>query len=107
MKNDEMGKRISELAQKRNMTQKELAEKAGVTEVSMSRYVNGLRKPQGLHLINIARALGTSPEYLQGRDDIGDSEVAYYQMQAVIARNAKNWSADQKSALVKAIFESA
>lgn len=41
-----LGGRIAELLTQYNMTQRELADKAGITEVSMSRYIKGDRVSQ-------------------------------------------------------------
>ena len=49
-----LGGRIAELLTQYNMTQRELADKAGITEVSMSRYIKGDRVPKGTTLANIA-----------------------------------------------------
>jgi len=47
-----------------NVSQKELAEKIGTTETSMSRYVNGERKPNIEVAVKIANALGVGIEEL-------------------------------------------
>ena len=41
----DMGLRISETLRNRGMTQKELAERIGVTEAVVSRYISGDREP--------------------------------------------------------------
>ena len=51
------------------MTQRELAEKAMTTEVSMSRFVSGARVPNGPILANIAKTLGVTTDYLVGKSD--------------------------------------
>ena len=48
------------------MAQKELAEKAGVTELEISRYVHDERIPQTLILIDICDTLHVSSDYLLG-----------------------------------------
>ena len=40
------------------MTQRQIVDKAGITEVSMSRYLNGARMPTIFNLMRIWRALG-------------------------------------------------
>lgn len=45
MNENNLGGRIKGLLKKRGLTQKELAEKVGVTEVSVSRYISGERTP--------------------------------------------------------------
>lgn len=63
------GKRINELLREKGMTQRELAEKAMTTEVSMSRFVKGDRVPKGPILANIAKTLGVTTDYLVGKSD--------------------------------------
>lgn len=41
------------------MSQRELADKVGTTEVSMSRYIKGTRTPKGPLISKMARVLGT------------------------------------------------
>ena len=58
--------RISLLLTEKKLSQKELADKAGVTESAMSYYVKGERTPRGEILSRIANALNTSTDYLLG-----------------------------------------
>lgn len=106
MTNTILGERISDLLQKHGLTQRELAEKVGVTEVSMSRYISGDRTPKGPIIANIALALHTTSDYLLGQEADEDSELEYYRTQRAIARNAKKWTQKQKADLVNALFES-
>ncbi len=46
------------------MSQHDLAERIGITETSISRYVNGSRAPKAPVAIRIAKALGTTVEFL-------------------------------------------
>jgi len=103
--NETLGGRISELLEKNGLTQRELAEKVGVTEVSMSRYISGDRTPKGPIIANIALALHTTSDYLLGQEAEEDAELVYYRTQRAIARNAKNWTQKQKADLVNALFE--
>ena len=66
MNKNNLGGRIKGLLKKRGLTQKELAEKVGVTEVSVSRYISGERTPKGLVIANMANALHTTSDYLLG-----------------------------------------
>lgn len=52
--------KIKTLLKRQEMTQRELAEKAGTTEVSVSRYLRGQRTPRLLTLAAIAQVLGVS-----------------------------------------------
>ena len=99
-----LGGRISELLTKNGLTQRELAEMVGVTEVSMSRYIRGDCAPRGPILANIAIALHTTSDYLLGQEVEEDPELVYYRTQRAIARNVNNWSNKQKADLVNALF---
>lgn len=59
-----MGEIIRSLLEKNGMNQKDLAEKASVTEAAVSLYLSNNRTPRGTILKNIAQALGTTPEFL-------------------------------------------
>lgn len=102
-----LGGRISELLQQNGLTQRELAELVGVTEVSMSRYIKGDRTPKAPVIANIAKALHTTSDYLLGQEEeaMEDSELEYYRTQRAIARNAKIWTQKQKADLVNALFD--
>jgi len=108
MAND-LGGRITELLKQLNMTQRELADKVGVTEVSMSRYINGDRIPKGTVIANLATALHTTSDYLlngETSDEGADFEAEYYKIHRLIARNASQMSSKQRNELIKALLES-
>lgn len=63
---EEIGRKIDEALKEKNMTQKELAEKAGVTEAAVSHYVKGDREPRSNTLGVIAAALGVTAGFLLG-----------------------------------------
>ncbi len=63
-------KNLSILLEERNITQRELAEKIDVTEVTISRYLSGERSPR-IEIVNkIANYFKVSVDYLLGRTDI-------------------------------------
>ena len=74
--------RLDQARREKGLTQRELANRVGVTEVSMSRYVNGARVPKGPIVVNIAKALGVSVDYL-----VGTSSVKKRQTNADMIRN--------------------
>lgn len=55
---------IKDILVKNNVSQRELAKKIGITEASISRYVNGSRMPKVTTCIKIAEALGCEPNDL-------------------------------------------
>ena len=55
-------KSIKEILEAKGMSQRELADKVGITEVTLSRYINGNRVPKAPVAMCIARALGVDIE---------------------------------------------
>ncbi len=64
-----MHERLSQLIQEKNITQRELANKTGMTECTISRYCSGERTPHADNLRRIAKALDVSSDYLLGLSD--------------------------------------
>ena len=64
-----IGARILPLLKTRGMTQRDLANKIGASEVSISRYISGARMPKANIVVYIADALNTTTDYLLGRTD--------------------------------------
>lgn len=98
-----LGLRIKEQMILANRTQKQLAELIGVTESTMSRYINNERIPDALTLSNIATALNTTSDYLLGRPQ-NDSDLN--SAITIVARNASQLSGAQKQELIAALFNS-
>lgn len=97
----ELGKRISEALKRSNTQQKELAERVGITEAVMSRYISGDREPKPDMLANIATALNTTSDYLLG---IEHDEFDYPRVRRMIARNASAMTDSEKKELINALF---
>lgn len=74
----DIGKRILYLRESLNLSQKELAKKAGITEASLSRYENNRRKPKADVITKIAEALGCTTDFLLGRSDNKTSNINSY-----------------------------
>lgn len=58
------------------LTQKELAKNTGLSEVTLSRYMNGIRQPTAYSLYRIALALKVPVESLMDGVDDGNEEKA-------------------------------
>lgn len=97
----ELGKRVSELLQKKHMTQRELGARVGVSEGVISRYISGEREPKPETIANIATALNVTSDYLLG---IEQSEFDFSGICRIIARNASNMSDKDKRNLINALF---
>ena len=68
---------LKRIIDEKGVQQRWLAEQVGVTEVSMSRYVNGERIPKAPMAIMMADALGVDVKDLYGLDDehvVGEPE---------------------------------
>ena len=96
--------RIVELLSERNMTQKELAEAAGLTESAVSHYVKGDRVPRGANLIKMARALETTTDYLLNEDDNKNIQGDMKVVKTLIARNASKMTKEEKMELLSILL---
>lgn len=63
-----LGRKIFELRQRRHMTQRQLAEAAGLSESALRSYELGDRNPKEKHLERIALALKVRPEAFTCRE---------------------------------------
>lgn len=98
--------RLIALMKQNRINQKELAQKAGVTESAMSYYVKGDRTPRSDVLTRIAKALETTTDYLLGTSE-SVSEVSRGELQ-YLQRNLGKLDSDQlKKAenILKAAFD--
>lgn len=67
----EFGDILKQTLEERGISQKWLADAAETKEATISRYVNGVNKSSRLDiLVNIAKALGVTTDYLLGISDI-------------------------------------
>ena len=93
--------RMKELISKKGISQKQLAKISGLTESTISHYVRGERIPRGVNLIKIAKALDTTTDYLLGNEENEDFDF----VKSLIARNSSRMTNDEKTTLVKLLFE--
>ena len=97
--------RINDIMRKRNITQKQLAELANVTESAMSYYVNGTRTPRIQVLSRLAGVLGVTTDYLLGTDSLEPDDETQYQY---LERNLKKLNPEQlekAEKVLRAVFE--
>ena len=62
--------RLKEAREKKALTQVEVAQRAGITEVCYQRYESGDRIPRADVAIRIAKTVGRSVEWLFGADHL-------------------------------------
>ena len=97
----DLGVRIAQALKKSALTQKALAERIGLNEAAVSRYISGERDPKPETLANIATALHTTSDYLLGIERDG---FDYPHVRRMIARNAGNLTPAEKRTLIEALF---
>ena len=66
---DDFVKRLQQLLEKNDISQRELAKKVGVSEVTISRYMSGERNPRIEIARKIAEVFGVTTDYLLGGAD--------------------------------------
>ena len=91
--------RLSCILSERGLTQRELANMCGVDETSMSRYVNGSRKPCMDVLVRIAGALNVSVEYLTGCEE----EISFKEIKCLLSSNLSKLTDEQRLELMEII----
>ena len=91
--------RLSCILSERGLTQRELAGMCGVDETSMSRYVNGSRKPCMDILVRIAGALNVSVEYLTGSEE----EISFKEIKCLLNSNLSKLTDEQRLELMEMI----
>lgn len=96
-----LGERIAEILKNKNIRQKDLADRIGVTEATISRYIAGEREPKPEVLANIATALNTTSDYLL---DIENDDFDYPKVKRMIGRNASAMTDEEKRELINALF---
>lgn len=95
--------KVKRLMKDKDLTQKELSIKANITEASMSKYLSGERTPRIDAIVNIAKALETTTDYLLGNDLLGTD--AYIDSYEVLARSKDALSDEDKKKLIRFFLE--
>ena len=95
--------RLSKILNELHMTQKELAERIGITEASLSRYLNEGRIPHANVVANMATALGTTSDYLLGVKN--EDNLGFPQIERLLARNASRLSSEDKRKLMHLLID--
>lgn len=96
-----IGDRIRHALSYRNMSQRELAEKAGITEAAVSRYLKGDRIPRAVTVARIAKALGVPVSELMGDELCGADELD--NAVRLVARNARVMTQEQREEIIRAL----
>lgn len=101
----EFTKRVKELMERDQISQKELAKLSGISESSISRYLSGSKEPRIDILANIAKVFNVTTSYLVGEENCAPQFLdAYEETLAVVMRNKKKLDDQQKAELIKVLF---
>ncbi len=95
----DFSERLACILSERKLSQRELAHMCGVDEASMSRYVNGSRKPCMDVLVRIAGELGVSVEYLTGNE----KELPFREIKHLLCANLAHLTDEQRLELMEMI----
>lgn len=98
------GKRLKRKIADSGMTSREISKVAGISEVSISRYIHGTRTPNSKILKELSKALGTTVDSLLMTNDEEDFQEAYADVLRFVEENSKRMSKEQKKQLVNALF---
>jgi transcriptional regulator with XRE-family HTH domain len=99
-----LGNNILKLSRKLNLNQRELAKLVGVTETTMSRYINGTREPNLETLSKLVEVLQTTIDDLVGVQETNVRQTEYPQIKRLVARNANNMSLSQKTEIINVLL---
>ena len=97
--------KVKQLMQEQNINQKQLSQRSGITEASVSRYLKSERTARIDIIVNFAKALNVTTEYLLNEDDETELEP-YTEIATAIARNGGEMTAEEKNKLIALILGS-
>ncbi len=107
-----LGEKLMDILEQKDMTQRNLADLVGVTEVTISRYINGSRQPRSDILGKIAKALNVSLDDLLNTSTIDASHIVpknnkleYQQFMDNVKVYFMNADAEDKDAIFKDISD--
>lgn len=95
--------KVQQLMNAKNWNQKDLSRESGVTEASVCRYLKEERKPRIDIIVNFAKALGVSADYLISDDTIIESP--FNNIATAIARNGGNLTPEEQTRLIQMILQ--
>lgn len=87
-----------------NMSQRELADAVGTSEVSISRYCNGARVPNASRAIDMAKALGVTVEWLYGEEPELTVDESAIRVKELIVKYSGAWPRETRLYLTKLLL---
>lgn len=96
---DSIAWRLNHILKTAGMSQVELANRTGFSEVTISRYVNGSRMPSAYAIYKMAEALNVTTDAILVDSYICDERAWNYAYRTINA-HSKDWSMDAKFKLI-------
>lgn len=91
--------KVKNLMKSKNINQKQLSNLSGIAESSISRYLNGDKPVRTDIILNFAKALNVTADYLLS--DLNEETTdPYTEIATAIARNGKELTAEEKNKLI-------
>ena len=100
---DAFSDRLRQALNNAGMTQKQLADAAGVTEAAVSHYLAGDRIPRSSVVASMAKVLLCSVDELLGVDT-NEESIGYDKLCRILARKSGEYSDAQKQQLILALL---
>ena len=100
---DTFSDRLRQALAEARMTQKQLADAAGVTEAAISHYLAGDRIPRSSVAAAIAKVLSCSVDELLGVE-ANEESIGYDKLCRILARKSGEYSDAQKNRLIMALL---
>src|SRR5574344_2533865 len=91
--------RLKKTMKERGYNQKQLADRTGLSEAAVSKYLSGYRTPHLEILVVLAKSLGVSTDYLLGVES-QSKEENFHLLYEMIARNKAAFSPEEKMKLI-------
>lgn len=93
--------KVLNLMHEKGLSQKQLAQKCGIAESSVSRYLKADKRPRLDVVINFAKVLEIKPEFLLDDNDMQDD--AFTLISTAVARKGNELTAEEKNKLIAMI----
>lgn len=101
----EFGEKLETTLKEQGMTQKELAQKANITESAVSHYVKGDREPRGATIGVIAGVLGVTAGFLLGAGVASSgsdrNQQTFDELRAAVKKNKGSLTESQRFELIR------
>jgi len=94
--------RLKKLREERNVSQKQVAESTGVSDVMISMYEQGKKKPSISKLEDLATYFGVTTDYLLGNESsVNELETVFPEGVKVLRRASKELTPEAKDQMIK------